>query len=231
MSDYILTRPYSKGFYNVINEDEQHIRISEGCPNKCSYCAESYENGVDPIYYEIPEIVRNKVIILDMNLIYKPRALEIINELGRIRVNNKIVYYELQCGIDWRYLTQELASALKRSHFVNIRLAWDYHYFDVYKIKDVINKLVYVGYDPKSIQVFIIGNWQISSIEFEQKLRTLAFWNVQVSDCWFDNQLSPNIRPINWSEEEVKEIRLLCREHNIMCRHNGIQVEKAQRGE
>jgi tRNA A37 methylthiotransferase MiaB len=73
MTEYQLTKPYSKGFYNEFDDQEQHIRVSEGCPNKCPYCAEAWENGIEPIYYDIPEIIRNKVIILDMNLIYKPK--------------------------------------------------------------------------------------------------------------------------------------------------------------
>jgi hypothetical protein len=225
MSEYELKKEYSKGAYNKCDDEEQHIRITEGCPNACEYCAESFENGAVPIYYEIPEIVRNKVCILDMNLIYKPNVLEILNDLGQRKVNGKIVYYELQCGIDWRYLTQEKASALKRNHFENIRFAWDGEYELVYKIKDALNMLIYAGYSPKSIQVFMIANWKISAEEFEMKLRTLAMWGVQVSDCWFDNQ-TKEVVPVFWTAEQIKHVRKLCRDHNIMIRHNGIQVER-----
>lgn len=226
MTDYTLTKPYSKGLYNVCDDQEQHIRISEGCPNRCPYCAESYENGTEPIYYDIPEIIRNKVIILDMNLIYKPNALEIIKELGQRRVNGKVVYYSLQCGIDWRYLTQEIASALKQAHFIEMRFAWDYGYDQTYKIKDALNMLLFAGYQPKDIQIFMICNWKTSYEECLKKLDTIKFWGCQVSDCWFDNQKKGEVIPIHWTKEQIEDFGEKCRDHNIMSRYNGIQVEK-----
>ena len=222
---YSLSKPYSKGFYNTSNEGEQHIRITEGCPNYCVYCAESWENGIRPIYHEIPELIRNKVILLDMNLMYKERCIEIIDDLARRKVNNKVIYYELQCGIDYRNMTQNKASALKRARFKNIRWAWDYAYSDAYKHWDCLKYLTNAGYNPKNIQVFMICNWLVPSYEVMAKIKTLLKWGVQVSDCWFDNQLPPNIKPIHWTEREIKSFRKECRDHGIMIRHNGIQVE------
>jgi len=223
--EYHLSKPYAKGAYNIFDQEEQHIRITEGCPNKCLYCAESWENGTEPIYYEIPEIVRNKVVILDMNLLSKPRAKEIIENLGQRRVNGKIVYYELQCGIDYRFLTQELAACLKRNHFINIRLAWDYGYSLAYKIKDSLNMLTWSGYAARDIQVFMIANYRLSAEEFKLKMSSLAWRGVQVADCWYDNQKKGSVEPIYWTAEQIKEISVLSRNHNIMCRHNGIQPE------
>ena len=71
----------------------------------------------------------------------------------------------------------------------------------------------------------MICNWKIPFYECMEKLKTLGDWRVQVSDCWFDNQLPPNIKPIHWTEEEIKEFRHECRNHGIRKRHNGIQVE------
>ena len=230
IQEYQLTKPYAKGFYNVSDEEIQWIRISEGCPNQCPYCAETWENGKEPIYYELPEIIRNRVNILDMNLIYKPKALEIIQELGRRRVNGKVIYYSLQCGIDYRYLTQEIASALKQAHFIEMRFAWDYSYNQAYKIEDAKKKLVYAGYNPKDMQVFMIANWKIPAKEYLMKLKTLKHWGLQVSDCWFDNQKKGQVIPIHWTKEEIDYVGEECRDHNIMIRHNGIQVEKIKDG-
>ena len=63
------------------------------------------------------EIVRNQVKIMDMNLLCKPQAWDIINDLGNVRVNGRVVEYELICGIDYRFLTERIAKALKRSRF------------------------------------------------------------------------------------------------------------------
>jgi hypothetical protein len=103
-----LKKPYSHGPYNKFNENEQWIRISEGCPNNCAPCAEPTELK----WFGSPEIVRNDVKILDMNLLCHPEALGAIKELGEKRVNGHIVRYELTCGIDYRILTPDMAQAL-----------------------------------------------------------------------------------------------------------------------
>ena len=113
--------PYARGSYNKFNLEEQWIRLSEGCPNGCEYCRETKECGSVPIYFEIPDIRRNKVKIMDMNLIYKSRAIEVMDDLRSRKVDGKVVYYELICGIGYRYMTQEKANALKRNRFKNIR--------------------------------------------------------------------------------------------------------------
>ena len=209
-------KPYSKGSYNKYDDTEQWIRLSEGCPNNCEFCRESKECGVEPIYFDIPEIIRNKVKIMDMNLLYKPKAIEIIQELGNKRVNNKVVYYELICGIDWRFMTQEKANALKQNRFVNLRFAWDYTLQHQMKIKDCVSMLLKAGYKPKKLSCFILCNWKIPYEDCLRKLDLLKIWNIKVNDCWFDNQLSPNIEPIYWTKEQIKDFRSKCRKHNQM---------------
>lgn len=61
MKEVQLSKPYSYGAYNKFDGQEQWIRITEGCPNQCPYCAEPREFKI----FDIPEIVRNKVKILD----------------------------------------------------------------------------------------------------------------------------------------------------------------------
>jgi len=212
-----LTKPYSKGEYNKSDETEQWIRVSEGCPNRCPYCRESWENP-EPKVFEIPELVRNEVRILDMNILSHPEALEMIKEFGRRRANGKVIHYELVCGVDYRFLTQEMASALKQSRFKNIRLAWDHSFGLQMKISDAVNALKYAGYSPSDIMVFMICNWRIPYDDNCKKLDLCKIWNVQVADCYFDNQLSPNINPIHWTEEQIKDFRHKCRKHNQMVR-------------
>lgn len=209
-----LHKPYSVGSYNKIKRDGQRIRISEGCPNRCGYCRESIENGVEPIYYPIPEIVRNNVTITDMNLIYKPRALDIINKLGSKRVDGKVVYYELICGIDYRYLTSGIAQALHDNRFIKVRIAWDHSLNQQKFVKEAITKLIKSGYREKQLTVFMICNWKISYYDNRMKMDLCKVWGVKVADCWFDNQLSPNIKPIHWKPEHIKKFRRKVREHN-----------------
>jgi len=208
------SHPYAKGEYNKFNDEEQWIRISEGCPNKCSFCRESFENEIKML--EIPEIVRNKVKIMDMNLLCHEEALETIKELGRRKANNKVVYYEAICGIDYRFLTQELAVALKQARFKNIRIAWDHQFVLQKVIKEKTQLLLNSGYAPRDIMIFMVCNWRIPYKDNCRKLDLCKIWNFQVADCYFDNQLSPNIKPIHWTEEEIKFFRKKVRKHNQM---------------
>jgi len=209
------SKPYSKGEYDKSDEKEQWIRLSEGCPNHCLYCREGIENPELKVF-EIPELVRNQVKILDMNLLCHPEALEIIKELGRRKVNGKVIYYELLCGVDYRFLTQDISVALKQSRFKHIRLAWDHSFLLQKKIKETSQYLLNAGYHPRDIMVFIICNWKIPYKECLNKMELCKVWNFQIADCYFDNQLSPNIKPIHWKEEEIKEFRRKVRRHNML---------------
>lgn len=205
-----IRQSFSLGSYNKSNKTEQWIRISQGCPNQCPFCYEPKEE----IVFGIPEIIRNKVKIMDMNLLSKPNAYEIINELGRKKVNGKVVYYELVCGIDYRFLTTEIAQVLKKSRFKNIRLAWDYGLSDQYKIIDAVNLLVGEGYKTKDLMIFMVCNWQIPFDICFKKMYMCAVWGIKVSDCYFDGQVSPNIKPLGWTAEQIQKFRAMARKHN-----------------
>ncbi len=212
---------YSYGSYNKIKEDRQRIRITEGCPHNCPYCYEPQEIKV----FSIPKIERNIVEISDMNLLCKKEALKIIQDLGEKRVDGKVVYYELICGIDFRFLTKELAEALKLSRFKKIRLAWDWFMKDQYKIKDAIDSLTWAGYKSDDVMIFMICNWRIPYLECCRKLDLCKIWKVKVADCYFDNQVSPNIIPLFWKDEEIKSFRSKCRKHNQLVNF-GIDPEE-----
>lgn len=205
-----IRQPYSVGAYNKYNETEQWVRLSQGCPNQCPFCYEPKEE----IVFKKPAIIRNKVKIMDMNLLSKPQVLSIIKLLGLERVNNKVVHYELVCGIDYRFLTIETAKALKTSRFQNIRLAWDYGISDQYKIIDALKLLNHAGYKNKTIMIFMICNWQIPFEICFRKLYLCAVWGVKVSDCYFDGQVSPNIKPLGWTTEQIHKFRAFVRKHN-----------------
>lgn len=200
---------YSYGSYNKFNDYEQWIRITEGCPHNCPFCYEPTELKI----FDIPKIVRNKVKIMDMNILCKPKALEIIKMLGEQRVNKKVVNYELICGIDYRFITKEIAYALKKNRFKKIRLAWDWKFKEQLKIKDALWKLFKVGYKPNHIMIFMICNWKISYKENLRKLDLCKVWNVKVADCYYDNQIKI-INPIFWTEEQINSFRMKTRKHN-----------------
>ena len=218
------TIPYAKGSYNVFNDEEQWIRLSEGCPHYHPYCRESFEIGDDWKVFKIPQIIRNNVKILDMNLLCKIEAKEILRKLGGTKVHGRKVSYELICGIDYRFLTKYIASLLKRGGFVNIRLAWDGVFGLQKEIKTALELLKKAGYKSKLITVFMICNWKITYEENMRKLDLCKVWNVKVADCYFDNQISPKFIPIHWTIEQMRDFRKRVRKHNQLVRF-GIDPE------
>ena len=202
---------YSYGSYNKFNDTEQWIRITEGCPHNCPYCYEPQEQKV----FGIPHIRRNDVKIMDMNLLCKDKSLDIIESLGEQRVNSKVVYYELVCGIDYRFLTQEIANELKKSRFKKIRIAWDWFMRDQYAIKDGINKLLKAGYRNNDIMIFMICNWKIPYKMNCEKLDLCKVWNVKVADCYYDNQtFEKGVIPLFWTDKQNRTFKKNCRKHN-----------------
>ncbi len=206
-------KPYSTGQQNTILADFQMFRLSEGwCPHNCPWCREPKE-AIPKQEYDIPEIMRRDVRIIDMNIIASPRGLEKIRQFKDVRVDGKVVYPWLECGIDFRYLTPEIAQALKSSRFVNIHIAWDWLYRDQKRVLKAVDMLKKVGYND--ISIFMICNHPaISFKECCNKLNLCKYWGCKVNDCWFDNQLSPNIEPIAWTYEQIKEFRSAVRKHN-----------------
>ena len=208
------TVKYSYGSYNKIKDDKQWIRLTEGCPHNCPWCYEPTEQKV----FSIPEIVKHDIGIMDMNLLCKKDALQILQNLP---VNNgKKIVYEFLCGIDYRFLTPDIAQELKCHHFKRIRLAWDWFYKDQLKIKDALKILYAVGYKPEDLILFMICNHpSISYKENCLKLDLCKIWNVKVADCYYDNQIEifKKFIPIGWTTEQAHSFRRSVRKHNRMC--------------
>ena len=204
---------YSKGKQNIITDEFQMIRLTEGyCPHKCPWCYE-WKECTTKHDFPLPAIVRRDVRISDMNILASPLALMHIQQFEDIRVNNQVVYPHLICGIDYRFLTDELSEALKVSRFQKIHIAWDRKYSDQKKIRTAIRLLEIHGH--RNISVFMMCNHpEISYDENVKKLNLCKYWGVKVNDCWFDNQRSPNIKPIAWTEEQIKDFRKQVRKHN-----------------
>lgn len=209
-----IRQSYSTGPYNKFNDNEQWIRISQGCPNHCPFCYEPPEKT----WYGVPTIVRNEVHIMDMNLLSFPSALETIRQLQGIKIDGKIIRCTLVCGVDHRFLTDEIAEALKSSRFYDIRLAWDWWYSDQFKIEKATRKLVNAGFSIEELSIFMICNWEIPFSECIRKLELCKYWGIKVNDCYFDGQISPNIEPIGWTAFQIKAFRSLVRKHNQLVR-------------
>lgn len=204
---------YSKGEQNIITDDYQVIRLSEGCPHKCPWCYEWREIGDDWKVFSLPKIIRRDIRITDMNILAKPEALNIINQFRDIRVDKKVVYPWFVCGIDYRFLTPDIADALKNNRFVNVHIAWDWRYSDQKRIKAAVDCLKKAGY--REISIFMICNHPaVSYKENMLKLDLCKYWHCKVNDCYYDNQISPKILPVAWTHEQIKLFRKKIRKHN-----------------
>jgi hypothetical protein len=200
---------YNRPQYNAIKGEVQRIELHRGCPWHHEYCYEPQINEDFPI----PEIVKNQVEILDMNFLVRKDALEIIKQLGEIRVDDKVVSYEFICGLDYRFLTQDIANQLKVSRFTRIRLAWDDPLSEQKKIKNAIQILIKAGYKRNELMLFMIVNWRIPYTECLRKLDLMKVWGVKVCDCCYDGGYAVAV-PVYWTQAEISSIRKISRKHN-----------------
>lgn len=95
---------------------------------------------------------------------------------------------------------------------------WDYSFKLQGRITNALKVLLNAGYRPKDITIFMICNWKTKYKENIKKLDLLKVWNIKAADCYFDNQVSPNIKPKYWTAEEIKDFRSKVRKHNQLVR-------------
>jgi len=207
---------YSTGEQNIITSEFQMIRLSEGyCPHKCPWCLE-WKEAIRKQDYKLPNIVRRDIRLSDMNILASNDPLSKINQFRGIRVEGKVVYPWLICGVDYRFLNQEISNALKYSRFIKIHIAWDKNMDHKEKIISAIKMLVQSGYKSKDLSVFMICNHpSISFDECMQKFYVCHDIGVKINDCYFDNQYGRKEKiPIGWTSNEIKSFRKTIRKHN-----------------
>ncbi len=210
---------------DYIKDGIQIIETHRGCPHGCPFCFEPQIS----IQFPIPEVRSNKVEINDMNLLSQPNSLERIRKLGDKTFNNKLVYYELISGIDFRLINQDIADELMKSRFgyfdrqqkwhKGIRFAWDNFLDDQYKITDCLKMLIKAGYKSELCEVFMLSNWRVTKPECEMKLDMLKTLRIKVCNCVWLKELGNNtIIPEFWSKKEIDEFRAKCSLHNQLVR-------------
>jgi len=213
---------YTLGRDNKIKGDMQRIRISQGCYRQCDNCYEPLE--VELYMDVIDKIERNKVVLIDMNILDPRKPVkEILNKLIDKRVNNKKVYYEMGCGFDFTQITPEIAHLIYKGNFGvfnrknkwsrNIKLAWDRSINEQDILKKSLNNLIRAGFKSKEISMFIIINYRIPLSECDLKLDFLKRYNIKVCPCCYDGGFKVMV-PKYWSEKEIKYFSNKCSIHN-----------------
>jgi len=224
--------------YDLVDVDYQIIHGMRGCSMRCPFCGIwRIENmnfkDADKIR---KEILFNKVIFYDNNILLNPNIETILEMLAGLVIKGRPVNCECQSGFDGRLLAKApgLASLLKKARFVNIRLAWDFAYEQYADVQNWIEILEKSGYKRNELFIFMIYNWSFDYQELELKRQKCFEWGVQISDCRyrplsqvFDNY-NPNIKNqtekdyyihSNWTDQLIKQFRSDVRKHNICIRH------------
>lgn len=222
--------------YSIVDVDYQIIHASRGCKRHCPFCGVwQIEPEFVPKVSIKNEIVKNKLVFYDNNLLANPYIENILKELAELKLNGRQVYSESQSGFDGRLLTFKLAKFLKEARFINPRIAWDGHFEVWNNIEKQINILCKVGYKSKDISIFMIYNWEYTFEEMELKRKKCFDWGVQMADCRnrpltqeFDNyngrskQSSKDyyIHELKgWTDVKVKKFRKNVRRQNICVRN------------
>jgi len=214
---------YSEDQINYLNKEFHVFETHRGCPHGCPFCFEPQIS----VRFPIPEIKSNKIKIIDMNFLSQPNLIKRIRELGSKTYDDKLVYYDLVCGIDFRKINQDIADELMKNRFglfdknsnwkKGLRFAWDWTLKDQYKVKDCVNFLLKAGYKKQYLEVFILSNWMINKAECELKLDVLKVWGLKACNCvWLKDLRNSKIIPEHWTEKEIFDFRAKCTLHNTL---------------
>lgn len=225
--------------YSLVDVDYQIIHASRGCIRKCQCCG-VYE--IEPKFTckeSIKnEIIKKKLIFYDNNLLANDFITNILEELIELKKERKISNCESQSGFDGRILIKnpELGVLLKKSGFINPKIAWDGPFSDKEDIKKQIDVLIDAGYKYKEIAVFMLYNHDLSFEEMEEKRIQCWKWKVQITDCRF-RPLDQNYDKYNphtkkpqtnddyhihtgWSDKLIRTFRSNIRKQNICVRQD-----------
>ncbi len=225
--------------YSLVDVDYQIIHASRGCIRKCNCC------GVYTIEPDFEfkksikkEIIKNKVIFYDNNLLANPFIENILQELIELKKEKEISHCESQSGFDGRILFKNpnLAKLLKKANFKYPKIAWDGNFKDKDEIKKQIDVLINGGYKSKEISIFMLYNHEIPFKEMEKKRIQCWKWNVQIIDCRyrpldknFDNYNPYTKKPQSdkhyfihplWTDKLIRIFRSNIRKQNICIRQD-----------
>jgi len=134
--------------YDLQDCDYQVIQASRGCIRHCSFCG-TWRIEPKAMFRRsvVDSIVKPKVVFYDNNFLANPHVASILGEVADFRLpDGRRVLCECQCGFDTRLITPELAKALKRARFRNVRISWDGRYEEWPVVNAAVDALEEAGY-------------------------------------------------------------------------------------
>jgi len=242
-----LDKSHIENIYNIYLKevDFQILHAQRGCFRKCEFCGTwKIEPEVQYLDSIRDMIFKRNIIFYDNNFLDNPNIHEILDELIELKKDRIISWCECQSGLDGRIITTDvtLPHKLKKAGFRNLRIAWDSIFSEYSKIRKQLNCLTNNSklYKEKSIEIFMLYNWDISFTEMEKKRAKCFEWGVQISDCRFRSldQKIDNYKPRklgqtddyyihpNWNDFLIKQFRRNVRRHNICVRHGFFYYSK-----
>lgn len=155
----------------------QIISFSHGCKRRCSFCISSITPYEELSFDEVRErIVKNRLILNDMNLMLHSQVRTILAGLAHLKVNDRPVSsVELQGGIDARVIAREpdLVPLMKKARFANIRIAWDGS-LDMLQDVERTTRLLKQHWDVRNIRCYVLTNHDVPFDETCEKLLCLS---------------------------------------------------------
>ncbi len=237
--DHVEVGPYRGGVaedcepaYDLLDCDFQVMQASRGCIRHCSFCGTwRIEPKVTFRESVVDSIVKPQVVFYDNNFLANPHAVSILGELAEFRLpDGRRVSCECQCGFDTRLMTPELAAALKRARFRNIRISWDGRHEEWPIVKAAVEALEEAGYPRRDTYVFMLYNHGIPYAEMAEKREACRRWGVRIADCRYrpldltEDGYRPGPKPQSpeeyhihpgWTDRQVRRFRQSVRHQNI----------------
>ena len=176
------------------------------------------------------------VLVIHENRGLNPHIEDILRMLSAYKYNGRPISCECQSGFDGRILEKnpELALLLKKAHFKNIRVAWDFSFEQHEQVERWIHILENAGFNRRAMFVFMVYNWNFDYEELENKRKKCFEWGIQIADCryrpldqTYDNYNSYCKRQneedyyihSNWSDFLIRKFRSDVRKHNVCLRY------------
>lgn len=225
--------------YSLLSEDInfQILHTQRGCHRRCKTCGVnciepnmSFKDSIKD------EIIKEKLVFYDNNLLLNPNIEDILRELIILRKKKVIKTCESQSGFDGRILRKKphLAEMLKIAGFIKPKIAWDGS-IKLWKIREEEINILKEHYKGKDISVFMLYNHELPFDELENKRIKCWEWGVNVTNCRYRplDQLFDNyhglrkhqtnddyyIHPL-WTHDSIKKFNQNVRRHNMCLRFN-----------